>query len=127
MRNMKCPCPCGETDLADEPTNGMWTLADVVCEYRTCRMCKSTRPYIKPNFIEGEPIMLFHDPLAKESVKVTVEDGEKLESWANLLDAIIEPPIADVAELRRNGVVLARAFCAIDGVVGWKVLSPDEP
>jgi hypothetical protein len=104
----------------------MWTLADVVCEYRTCHVCKSTRPYIKPLAIEGQVIMMYHDPISTVPVTYTLEDVERTETWDNLLDAIAMPPGADVAELRRNGVVLARAICAIDGVVGWKVLSPDE-
>lgn len=111
-----CPCPCGETDLVTEPSLGFLTVADVICEYRTCRSCKSTRPFIHPVEIAGESVCLFHDPLAAESTQV----------WVNLLDAIEQAPPADVAELRREGIVLARAFCAIDGVIGWKVLSPLE-
>lgn len=122
-----CPCPCGAADLKTEPSLGFLTIADVICEYRTCRACKSTRPFIHPIEIEGQKIRLYHDPLATEPwTSEGPTDSADTHSWDNLLDAIEQPPLADVAELRREGIVLARAFCAIDGVIGWKVLSPLE-
>lgn len=96
-------------------------MADVIAEYRTCCECKSTRPFMHPLQIEGEQIVIFHDPDATSPV---FAPDEYLGKWDNLLEAIAVAPVADVAELRRNGVVLARAFVAIDGVLGWHVLPP---
>ncbi len=111
---MLCPCPCGQSDLADEPSHGLMTLADVAAEYRTCSSCKSTRPFMHPFAIEGQKVVLFHDPLSTEPL------GE----WDDLFEAMWEAPPADVAELRREGIVLARAMIGVDAVLGWMALPP---
>lgn len=124
---MKCLCPCG-SDLAEARSLGLMTMANVIAEYRTCGDCKSTRPYTYPPEIEGVHIMMFHDPQAKEPIpSLTIDYEEAPVEYDNLLDALEVGPVADVAELRREGVVLARAFVGIDGVLGWKVLAPGEP
>jgi hypothetical protein len=127
------PCPCGDFDLYNAPSLGIWMVAEVASEYRECPMCHSTRPYIHPYSVEGKTIRLFHDPTAQQPMDLLEVDSEqavlRTSRWESLLEALVQGPPADVAELRRqtdNGdwVVLARAYVGIDGGVGWKVLPP---
>jgi hypothetical protein len=121
---MICSCPCGQSDLVDGESLGIWTLADVVCEYRECLICHSVRPYMHPNVVADKLVTCYHDPLATSPILGPSENGFEPNVWASIVDALVEAPPADVAELRRGGVVLARAFCAVDGVLGWRVLPP---
>lgn len=116
---MSCPCPCG-ADLVNGDSRGYWTISNVTCEYRTCQACLSTRAFMYPYEIEGKTVHVFHDPLAKESA---MSDHPGYES---ILDALMDGPISDVCELRRDGVVVARAFVGIDGVVSWMILPPED-
>lgn len=109
-----CRCPCGY-DLAGGIKCGIWTLANIACEYRTCTKCQATRPYRPARTVPGRHIHLYLDP----------ETSEVSGEWDDLLEAIANGPPSPLAELRRNGIVLARTYCGIDEVHGWFVMPPE--
>lgn len=106
-------CPCG-ADLALGKSEGIWTMAEVACEYRTCVGCQSTRAFAPVDVLEGRLVQRYPSKDTSES------DGE----WDSFLESIEEGPTSPECELRRNGVVLARTYLGIDNVYGWKVEAP---
>lgn len=117
-RPYACPCVCG-ADLAAGDSHGIWTVDAIACEYRTCLECRSTRAYMPANHIEGRVVNHYPDEATSEAV----------DEWENFLDALADPPVHAGATLVRNGVVLARTYCAVDGTFGWMVQAPrvEEP
>lgn len=108
-------CVCGES-LDDGRPEGVWTMADVACEYRTCMQCKSTRAWMPQPVVRGRKVVQYPDP---ESSAVAGE-------WDDLHDALAEPPHGPRATLVRNGVTLATTYQGVDNVHGWRVQSPER-
>jgi len=108
-------CVCGES-LDFAKSDGVWTMADVACEYRTCSHCRSTRAYMPADVVRLRRVHLYNDPNTSEI------SGE----WDGLLDALDTAPTVPHAELRRNGVCIARAFTASNGSYGWRVMPPQK-
>jgi hypothetical protein len=91
----------------------VWTIADVACEYRMCLACHATRAYAPAVQIDGALV-----------VAINPDGSEDAEGWWSLLDALEQPPRWPGAMLVRCGAVLARTYCGVDGVHGWRVLAP---
>ena len=108
-------CICGES-LDDAKSEGIWTLADVACEYRTCNHCHSTRAYAPADHVYGRRVHCYANP----------ETSEISGEWESFLDAIQFAPPSSRAELRRNGVVLAHVYRGIDDVHGWRICKPEK-
>ncbi len=106
-------CICGEP-LDGAIVHGVWMMGDVACEYRTCRHCSSTRAWAAVDEVPGRRIGLYLDG----------DTSEVEQEYTSLLDATEEGPFADGAELRRNGVLLAKAFRTVDGHTCWRFLPP---
>ena len=107
-------CICGRP-LDDARVEGTWTIGDTVCEYRTC-VCGSTRAWSPRDVVTGRLVAIYEE---RDSSAVAWE-GE------SFLDALDQTP-ADWAEIRRNGVLLARSVTAPDGRTRfWRVMPPER-
>lgn len=108
-------CGCGEA-LDNARVEGVWTMGDVACEYRTCLHCRSTKAWMPVPVVRGRKVHLYEDP---ESSEISGE-------WDDLHDALEWIPQGDTAQLIRNGVVLADAMRTAAGDVRWKVRPPER-
>ena len=111
---MICACICGKVDLAgrEARSDGIWTIGNVACEYRTCSGCKSTRAFMYPNRIDGEMV-----------ISSSLLGGRECE-FTSILDAVeYDPPHAFV-ELTRSGIVVARSVSTATGECIWRLLAP---
>lgn len=106
-------CACGES--LDGRPGRVWTMGDIACEYRDCANCGSTRAYMPADIVRGRHIGLYENP----------ETSEVSGEWDSLLDALEHAPAKELAELRRNGRLLARAFVG-PGVCGWLIATPEK-
>lgn len=115
----RCPCPCG-ADLADASVlNGTWILFGRVTEYRTCA-CRGTRAFMPADVVRVSPRWGGRvRRVALYLVEDTSEVAGEWESFDEALDALTddaaeesvywgEAVVRPGAELRRNGVLLAR-------------------
>lgn len=117
-----CPCICGE-DLYGARSEGIWTMGDVACEYRTCRQCHSTRAYMSRDVHPRGECVVYADPDTSEAWTV----AGVVHSYPSLLDALDLPPPTPRAQIIRAGLVLAQAFESPTGRLGWIVSPPMAP
>ncbi len=111
-----CACTCGRDLKEHGKEDGVWTMAGVACEYRTCKWCHNTRAYMPMDKHPTRRVILYVDP----------ETSEVSEEYESLLDAIEVTPATARAELRRNGLTLARAFVDPRGEFGWRIMRPQH-
>lgn len=115
--NALASCVCGAT-LDGAPSHGVWTMGDLACEYRTCLNCHSTRAFMPSDVKIGRKVRIYEDRVTSE----IAWEGD------SLLDALAEVPARN-AEIKRNGVTLARAVGHPNDAVRsriWFVLPPER-
>lgn len=109
-------CICGES-LDSAPSKGIWTVGGIACEYRDCLHCHSTRAYGPVDVLRGRRVHLYNDP----------ETSEISGEWDSFLDSLTDDPPCAASELRRGGVVLAKAWADVTGkILGWQVMPPQK-
>lgn len=109
-------CICGES-LDTARSEGTWTTGGIACEYRTCLHCHSTRAYAPVDVLRGRRVHWYRNQDSSEPV------GE----YDSFLEAITHDPVCAACELRRNGVILAKAWVDVLGKIqGWRVMPPEK-
>lgn len=108
-------CGCGDA-LDGARSEGVWTMGDVACEYRTCLHCRSTKAWMPAPVVRGRKVHLYEDP---ESSEISGE-------WDDLHEALEYSPSRDTAQLIRNGVILADAIPSPLGGMRWKIRPPER-
>lgn len=108
-------CGCGDA-LDTAHVEGIWTMGDVACEYRTCLHCRSTKAWMPRPVVAGRKVHLYEDP----------ESSEIIREWDDLHEALEYSPSRETAQLIRNGVVLADAVSSPLGGMRWKIRPPER-
>lgn len=121
-------CVCGDA-LDHAKVEGKWDLGGVVAEYRTCLQCGSTRAFMPPDVIEGEPVELWEDgrrqgePVFQNGV--VIGRTKRMPRWAGILDATEESPVLPTMTLVRAGKVVATVVEG-PGTMAWFILPPSK-
>lgn len=112
-------CACG--DSLDKVVGTMWTVGNVVAEYRQCRSCKSHRAYFV-NEIPGRRVSLYADP---DTSEVWTDPELGVCEFDELVEALTQTtPPNDLAILVRDGRVVARASSLHGAARVWVVERP---
>ncbi len=111
-------CACGESLELGTP-EGVLAIGSppIVCEYRRCLHCHSSRPWMARDRIESRRVEVFPNP------------GTMIPTfaWGSFIDALYESEPRAGYELRRGCTVLARAFACPDGAsYGWRICTPER-